>query len=258
MNSRVAVVTGGTAGLGAAIAERLGRDGFRVVVVHRGAKRTQVRFTDPGADPRSSTSIPIRGSESASASGGNGRLVHLHGDVTVEEDVRRLVQQACACGEIRAWVNAVGDFAEQPVGQATLEVWDRILRSNLISAMLCCREVIPAMRPHGGSIVNLGVARAGTVRATPNALPYTIAKNGLVALSLTLAKTEGPYNIRVNVVNPGFIEGGKHSPTYEASRIPLGRLGGANDVANAVSFLISEQASYITGAVLGVDGGVFL
>jgi len=245
MKRRVAVVTGGTGGLGAATARRLVRDGFHVIIIHRGSKQGR-SSRDSEADSR------------PAPPGEREHLVHIHGDVTQERDVRRLVHEAASHGEIRAWVNAVGEFEQMPVDLASIEVWERMFRSNLLSAVLCCREVIPAMRLHGGSIVNIGVARAGAVRATPNTLPYTVAKNGLVALSLTLAKTEGPHNIRVNVVNPGFVVGGEHSPASAAAKIPLGRLGRADEVADAVAFLVSEEAAYITGAVLAVDGGVFL
>ena len=248
MIQRVAVVTGGTRGLGAAIAERLTQDGFRVVVVHRDPEKRRRRTSAGGSVARR---------VDADRCGGDG-LAHLHGDVTAEADVKRIVQEATSFGQVRAWINAVGDFEDQPIGRFTVEVWERMLRSNLISTMLCCREIIPVMRPHGGAIVNLAVARAGIARAAPHALPYVIAKEGVVALTLTLAKTEGANKIRVNAVNPGFIAGGEHSPAEAAGKIPLARLGTAEDVANAVSFLVSDEASYITGAVLAVDGGVFL
>ncbi len=247
MNPRVAVVTGGTKGLGAAIGERLIRDGFRVAVVHRDPKAQGARTNAGGSE---------RGGDPGRCE--NGYLEHLHGDVTEERDVKRIVQEATGLGEVYAWINAVGDFEDQLIGRATVDVWERMLRSNLMSAMLCCREIIPVMRRHGGAIVNLAVARAGIARSAPHALPYVIAKEGVVALTLTLAKTEGANNIRVNVVNPGFIAGGEHSPAEAVGKIPLARLGTAEDVANAVSFLVSNEASYITGAVLAVDGGVFL
>ncbi len=248
MIQRVAVVTGGTRGLGAAIARRLTRDGFHVAVVHRDPEARRGR-TSAGR------SVVHRGDVDRCESG---RLAHLHGDVTVEADVKRIVQEAAGFGEVRAWINAVGDFEDQPIGRTTVDVWERMLRSNLMSTMLCCREIIPVMRPRGGAIVNFAVARAGIARAAPHALPYVIAKEGVVALTLTLAKTEGANNIRVNAVNPGFIAGGDHSPAEAVGKIPLARLGTAEDVANAVSFLVSDEASYITGAVLAVDGGVFL
>ena len=252
MNRVVAVVTGGTRGLGVAIADRLDRDGFRVIVIHREREQAcadNLRFEHPSSISLADGVGDVAGKE---------RFIHLHGDVTVEEDVRRLVREATTCGDIGAWVNAVGDFESQLLERTSLEMWERILRSNLTSAMLCCREIIPVMRRLGGAIINIGVAQAGTVRATPNTLPYTIAKNGLVALSRTLAKTEGRYGIRVNMVNPGFIAGGEYSPAEAVAGIPLRRLGEAGDVAGAVSFLVSGEASYVTGAVLGVDGGVFL
>ncbi|MBN1858902.1 SDR family oxidoreductase [Candidatus Bipolaricaulota bacterium] len=251
MSRLFAVVTGGTKGLGAAIAERLDQDGFSVIVVHRGRRQPQARVDVSRPDPFSLIST-------GDSDPGRERFVHLHGDVTAEQDVQRLVREAIACGDVGVWVNAVGDFESRPLERTSLEMWERMLCSNLTSVMLCCREIIPVMRPHGGVIVNIGVAQAERVRATPNTLPYAIAKNGLVALSRTLAKTEGPHNIRVNVVNPGFIAGGEHSPAQAAANIPLRRLGRAQDVAGAVSFLASEEASYVTGAVLGVDGGVFL
>lgn len=235
-----AVVTGGTKGIGRAIAERLACDGFSLILnyAHDDAQAQQTLNTIRNHSPQSSL-------EKA--------------DVTDGNEVDRLVLQASASGRIDLWVNNVGDFLSKPVVDTTIEEWQGIIDSNLTSAFLCCKAVVPHMRAHGGGqIINIGMMHAEVLRAVPNTVPYTIANTGLLILTKSLAKSEGRYGIRVNALNPGFIETGKYPPERAEETIPLQRMGHPEEVAAAVSFLASKEASYITGAILSIHGGAYL
>jgi len=236
-----ALVTGSTRGLGLAIAERLCRDGVDVVANYR-THEEQARTA--GARLRA-----IRPSA---------RVVRA--DVTDEREVHRLIGETLSqSGGLDILVNNVGAFAYTPLLETGPEEWDRILRSNLTSAFLCCREAIPHMRTRGrGCIVNIASMSAGVLRATPNTLPYAIANAGVVLLTRTLARVVGPERIRVNAVCPGFIEGADFPADDPKTKIPLGRMAHPSEIADVISYLISENASYVTGAVIDVHGGALL
>ena len=241
VSAKRALITGGTANLGLAIAQRFAADGYDLVLnyTHNAIRAEGIRPLLEG-------------------SGVSVRLVRA--DVTQPEDVSRLFHEAAAGGSIDVLVNNVGGFLFKPFLDTSLGEWEQVLSSNLTSAMLCCREVLPGMRDRGsGSIVNIASMHAERLRATPNTLPYAIAKSGVVALTKTLAKTEGPYGIRVNTVCPGFLDTeDSHNPPGAESRIPLRRFGRPEEIAAIVAFLASDDASYVTGAVLNAHGGALL
>lgn len=240
-SSRQAVITGGTRGIGQAVARRLAADGFSLVLNYKGDEAQAERI-------------------SAELAGISARVSLVKADVTTPEGVKRLFSKASAGGRIDLWVNNVGDFLFKPLIDTALEEWNHILDSNLTSAFLCCKAVIPHMRTRGGGqIINIGMMHADRLRAVPNTVPYTVAKTGLLILTKSLAKAEGRYGIRVNAVNPGFTATDGHLPSWlQEGKIPLGRIGRAEEVAAAVGFLASDGASYITGAILDVHGGVYL
>jgi NAD(P)-dependent dehydrogenase (short-subunit alcohol dehydrogenase family) len=182
----------------------------------------------------------------------------VRADATDPDSVRALVRDTFERHPVAVWINALGAFLQASTEATSYEAWRHILANNLDSVFLCCRAVVPAMRDAGGGvIVNFGVAGAERGRSAPGAVAYQAAKSGLVALTRSLARAEGRHGIRVNQVNPGYIEGGRFTPKSPPARILLRRLGQPSEVAETVRFLASEEASYITGAVINVDGGAF-
>ncbi|MEE8195126.1 MAG: SDR family oxidoreductase [Candidatus Bipolaricaulota bacterium] len=237
--SKQALITGATQGIGQAIATRLARDGFSVVLNYR-TNETKAAETLKTICKLSPDSILVKG------------------DVTTEDGVNHIISEAATRGPINLLVNNVGDFLFKPALDTTIEEWNHILESNLTSAFLCCKAIIPHMREHqGGQIINIGVMNSEVLRAVPNTVPYTIAKTGLLILTKSLAKTEARWKIRINAVNPGHITS-EHPPTGSRNTIPLGRMGKPEEIASVVSFLASAEADYITGAIVNVHGGAYL
>ena len=235
-----AVITGATRGIGLAIAERLAKEHFTPLL----------NYAHNDAQAEESLAEIQRHAPAA-------RLIKA--DVTKEDGVEHLVHEAVRAGPISLWVNNVGDFLFKPFLEIGLAEWESILKSNLTSAFLCCRAIIPHMRENeGGSIINIGMMQADVLRAVPNTIPYTIAKSGLLILTKSLTKSEGRYGIRVNAVNPGFIRTTPALSEEHVPKIALKRYGEPDEVAAAVAFLASKDARYITGAVLNVHGGAFL
>jgi len=232
-----ALVTGSTRGIGLSIAQKLALSGYGVILNYAYDKHR--------AEEASSQLRKLSPSVSV-----------IRADVTDEEDVRRLIAEA---EPLDLLVNNVGDFLYKPLIETTKAEWDSIIASNLTSAFLCCREAIRSMRERKrGLIINIASMNAGIIRSTPNTLPYAIANAGIISLTKTLARTEGGFGIRVNAVSPGFVASSEHTPLDAMDRIPLRRLARAEEIADAVLFLASDRASYITGAVLDVHGGAFL
>ena len=235
-----AVITGSTKGIGLAIAKELAAVGYAPILNYS---------QDVTRAERALSCLQEIRKEA--------RLVRA--DVTTESGVLALFEAALDQGAVEVWVNNIGQFHDKPFLETPIGDWETILRSNLLSAVLCCQRVLPFMRERRrGSIINIASFHADQLRARPNTLPYAIAKAGLIHLTQTLAKTEGAYGIRVNALGPGFIDGGDHTSPEHAKNVSLERLGNADDVAKAVRFLISEDARYITGAFLNVDGGALL
>jgi len=237
---RRALITGSTRNIGLAIARRLAVDGFVPILNYAHDEEQAER-----ALAAVRTVCP--------------EATQVRADVTSESAVAGMVEHAAAGGPIDLLVNNVGAFLRKPLLETSLDEWDRILAVNLTSAFLCCRTVLPAMRDRRrGAIVNVASMHAERSRATPNTLPYAIAKAGIARLTRTLAKTEGRYGIRVNAVSPGFVDTGANLPPDASSRVPLGRIAEPEEIAAVVSFLASEEASHVTGAILDVHGGALL
>jgi len=232
------LITGGTRNIGLAIAEALGGLGFRIVVVHR----TDAVQAETAARCLATLGIAAR---------------TVRADVADEADVQRLFDSVrSAEGRLDVLVNNVGDFLWRPLAETTLGEWEAILRSNLTSAFLCAKASLPLLRVHGGQIISIASMHAEILRAVPNTLPYAIAKTGLVLLTKSLAKSEAQHGIRANAVCPGFVDGS--ASQVDPAAIPLGRPATPTEIASVVRFLVTDEASYVTGAVINVHGGALL
>jgi 3-oxoacyl-[acyl-carrier protein] reductase len=246
LRGRTAVVTGGSGGIGRATALALARDGADVVV-HYGASR----------DAAEAVVHEIRGL--------GRRAAAIGADVSVEEEVDRLVEESAAFLEtIDAWLNFAGaDILTGAGGKLPiLAKLDRVIAVDLRGTVLCSWAVAPLMiRQGSGVIVNMSWDHDPAGTEGEVAETFSAAKGGVEAFSRNLARRLAP-TVRVNVVAPGWIEtaygAGVSRDLYErvAGRIPLGRWGRPEDVAEAAVFLASERAAYVTGQTLRIDGGM--
>ena len=236
-----ALVTGAARGIGSAIAEAIGGAGWDVAVNYRSSDEAAAAVVER---------IRAEGR----------RAVAVAADVTAPDAAARAVAEAEErLGPLDLLVNNVGDFFFKPLGATTDEEWRHVVDSNLSSAFFTSRAVLPGMRERRrGCIVNIGLGPAQLVRGAPNIAAYAVAKTGIVVLSMSMAAEEAPYRIRVNCVSPGLIDTGYLPPEqadWMLKRVPMGRMGRPEEVAEAVVFLASERASYISGANLAVSGG---
>jgi 3-oxoacyl-[acyl-carrier protein] reductase len=245
---RAALVTGSTRGIGRAIALRLLRDGFGVALNYAGDAEAGERVLAEARRIRPEALL-------------------LRADVTTPEACGRLVGEATErLGRLDVLVNNVGPFLERPLAETGDGEWRLMIDGNLSSAFWCSRAALPALRrQRGGCIVNVSALNAETSPGMTHEAPaYFVAKTALAMMTRTMARTEGPHGVRVNAVSPGFIETEAYADWDAAEKrrwhdqIPLGRFGRPDEVAEAVSFLVSERAAYVSGAVLHVHGGLWI
>jgi NAD(P)-dependent dehydrogenase (short-subunit alcohol dehydrogenase family) len=236
----LALVTGSSRGIGRAIALRLAADGADVAINYRAQENLAASLIHE---------IRTLGRSA----------VAIKADVADIADAENLVRHVeASLGVPDIVVNNVGEFALSPVAKTPPEMWRAVLDSNLNSVYHVCWFVLPLMRAHGGgSIVNVGLGPAHMIRGAPNIAAYSIAKTGVIIFSKTLAIEEAANGIRANCVSPGLIDNGSlpvEQENWMAKRVPMGRLGRPEEVAAAISFLVSPAASYISGANLEVTG----
>jgi len=231
-----ALVTGSAKGVGRAVLLALAEDGFDVAVHYRRSRGEAEEVA-----------------EAARALGA--RAVVLQADVTVETEARELVDEAVAAfGRLDVLVNNVGDYHHGPLEEVSGETWRYMLDSNLNSTFYTCQRAVPHLRrsPRGGRIVNVGYAGAQVLVARPAIVAYVVAKAGVILYSKALAKAEAKHGVTVNVVSPGVLENSVTKPVQE---IPMGRVGRLDELVAAVRYLVSEEASYVTGVTIEVAGG---
>src|SRR5712671_3821473 len=239
---RVAIVTGSGQGIGRGVALCLARAGAHVVIAEQAAERIAPMVAAVEDFGVNALGIPT--------------------DVSRNEDIQRMVQQTLErFGKIDILVNNAGKAVLKPMVEQSEGDWDRVVDTNLKGVFLCCRYVVPEMiaRKHG-AIVN--IASIAAFHVTVPHVPYAASKAGVVALTRDLAYEVARFGVRVNAIAPGPIEtpmmGTALTPQQKeayARNIPIGRLGQPQDIGEAAVFLVSDAASYITGATLPVSGG---
>jgi 3-oxoacyl-[acyl-carrier protein] reductase len=244
LDGRVALVTGGARGIGRATAVRLARGGARIAINYKGNQAAAEECKRLVEEAGSSAAI-------------------IQGDVSVEADVDRLAKDALAFGggKIDILVNNAGITRDDLLIRMTSEAWDAVLDLNLRGAFLVTRAVMRSMmKARYGRIVN--VSSIAGVAGNAGQANYAAAKAGLIGFTKTVAREMASRNVTCNAVAPGFVPTDLTNALLEQMQetilknIPLGRFGTVEDVAAAIAFLVSDDASYITGQVLVVDGGM--
>ncbi|MBS1850398.1 MAG: 3-oxoacyl-[acyl-carrier-protein] reductase [Acidobacteria bacterium] len=244
LSGRVALVTGASQGIGRTCALRLAKAGATVAL----AARNQEKLNEVAAE--------------IAAAGGTAGVFPL--DVADEEQIKTAVKAVIAqFGKIDILVNNAGVTRDQLVMRMKRADWDVVLNTNLTSAYLCIQQVIGSMlKQRWGRIINITsvfgqMGQAGQAN-------YASSKAGLIGLTMAMAREVASRNITCNAVAPGFIETSMTSTLSDEFKenavkmIPLGRVGTPEDVAHAVAFLASDEASYVTGHVLNVNGGMLM
>lgn len=247
LTGKVAVVTGASKGIGAAIAEKLGREGANVVVNYA---------SDKAGAQRVATGITSSG----------GKALAVQADVSKPADIDRLFAETIkAFGKVDILVNNAGVYEFRPLEAVDVEHFRKQYDLNVLGLLLTTREAVKHMNGDGGSVINISSIASKT--PPPAASVYAGTKAAVDAISRTLAQELAPRRIRVNSLLPGFTEtegvaasvGRDESfRSYAVSRTPLGRSGTGEDIADVALFLASEDSRWITGEELVVGGGMRL
>ena len=245
LTNQVAVVTGGSKGIGAEIARALAADGSSVVVNYasskEGAERVVKEITDKG-----------------------GKAVAVQGDVSKQEDITRLFTETKkAYGKLNILVNNAGIYKFAPLDSVTEELFHSQFNLNVLGLLLTTKEAVKLIGPEGGSIIN--ISSGVSTMLPPNTSVYAATKASVDAITGVLAKELGPRKIRVNSINPGMIETeGLHTTGFNEgdfrkwveAQSPLGRIGQSDDIAPTAVYLASSDSKYLTGETIRVTGGI--
>lgn len=249
--NKVAIVTGANRGIGNAIASRLASDGYNIVFTYRGKDQhgiVQAEFVMEELKSYGTTVCPVQT------------------DISTADGAQKLIDTALtSMGRIDVLINNAGITRDGPFLRMKEGAWTEVIQTNLTSAYHLCQLVIKQMimkQRSGGRIVNI----SSVVGQTGNKMQanYAASKAGLIGLTMSLAQEFGSRGICINAVAPGFISTQMTEVLPQEyrddilARTPLGRMGTPEDVANAVAFLVSDQASFITGHVLEVNGGLHM
>ena len=243
LNGRVAFVTGASRGIGAAIAFSLAMAGARVGVNYNTSRESAEKVIEK-------------------ITHGGGEAFLVEGNVSEEASAGAAVKQVISqCGQIDILVNNAGINRDRLLMRMKIEDWDEVLDVNLRGTFLCSKLVMPQMiKQRKGRIVN--ISSVVGIRGNPGQANYAAAKAGLIGFTKAVAREVASRNVTVNAVAPGFITTGMVEELSEDTqkqildKIPMGRFGSAEDVSQAVLFLCGDGASYITGQVITIDGGL--
>jgi len=251
MNKKVAVVTGSSKGIGKAIAIAFAKSGEYAAITTNARKVQEAQVV--------SNELRALGCDS----------IAIEADISKEADCVRLIEETVKnYKRIDVLVNNAGVEKDVPVEDTTLDIWYKIIAVDLTGPFICSREAVKHMEkqqdPTGGCIIN--ITSVHQLIPKPHYIPYATSKAGVEMMTRTLALELAKSNIRANAVAPGAIETpmnilldeNEEARQKTLTQIPMGRIGNADEVANAVEFLASEKASYITGTTLYVDGGMTL
>ena len=242
MARKAVLITGASRGIGRAAAELFARRGYGVLINYRqdagAAHELEKQLLDSGAD-----------------------ALAVQADVAQEDQVLRMMEMAVKrFGFIVVLVNNAGIASQKLFTALTTEEWRRMMAVHVDGTFHCCREVLPAMiREKRGAIVN--VASIWGLSGASCEVAYSTAKAAVIGMTKALAREVGPSGVRVNCVAPGVIDTAMNAAAGAdildmlAEETPLGRIGTAQEAAQAIAYLASEEASFITGQVLTVDGG---
>jgi len=239
---KVAIVTGAGKGLGWAIAQRLARDGANVVIAEIDGPSAHEKAVALSQMKREALAVQV--------------------DVSRWAEVEGMAKQVISrFRRIDILVNNAGILGPYfPLMEYPEEVWDRVIAVHLKGTFLCCKAVLPTMKAQGsGKVVNL--ASVAGKEGNANMAPYASAKAGIIGLTKTMGKEMAPFNVQVNCVSPALIEtdmAKEMTPEQRAlliSKIPMGRLGRPEEVAAVVKFLVSDEASFVTGQCYDISGG---
>jgi 3-oxoacyl-[acyl-carrier protein] reductase len=245
LKNKVAVVTGASKGIGAAIAKALAAEGASVVVNYSSSKE--------GAD-RVVADIAAKG----------GKAVAVQGDVSKAKDVDRIFAETKKqFGSLDVLVNNAGVYEFSPIGEVTEDKFHRLFNTNVLGLLLASQQAANLFGPEGGSIINIGSAVSSLT--PPASSIYTATKGAVDAVTGVLAKELGSRKIRVNSINPGMVETeGVHSAGFIGSdfekgtvaQTPLGRIAQPGDIAPLAVFLASSDSAWLTGETILASGGL--